>query len=264
MIPPTRSTEVNYSIETQSNSIQKISTVISVNHYSARNMILFSYQRLIMQRLTPFVLSLLCLLHPAMSYSQACGSLSNSFGPFDYTDPSSYETGLNGSSDSRLSVVERFHFFPEVENLIQAPGPAFANLDYTLRAFPNHHRALYAVSKLERQLDGKLPTKQLKGYPRSVDCYFTRAKQFKPDDPTIYLLHGIHLHTLGRHEDALTQYKSSEQLYPNSADLQYNIGLLYFELGQFELAKAHAQKAYQLGHKQLGLLNKLKQAGHWP
>lgn len=65
-----------------------------------------------------------------------CGSLQNAFGPFDYRDPA--------ARAESLQVVERYHFTADVEMLRR--GKASANvlddLNYTLRAFPNHHRAL--------------------------------------------------------------------------------------------------------------------------
>ena len=65
-----------------------------------------------------------------------CGALQNAFGPFDYRT----ERGYN------LDVVESYHFTPPVEALIRgSSGTIGGDLDYTLRAFPNHDRALNAT-----------------------------------------------------------------------------------------------------------------------
>lgn len=212
------------------------------------------------------LLWLLFLASPADA--QLCGSLQNAFGPYDYTDPAARQ-GKDGHP-AALDIVERFHFSEEVESLarIDHKGSVDArsllgDLDYTLRAFPNHHRALYAVSKLEQQV-GRLPQLQGMRWPRSAACYFERAQRFRSNDPIVHLLQGIHLHRTGSLGEALKAYQRSEKLYPNSADLQYNMGLLQFDLGDYPLAKKYAERAYELGHTKPGLRNRLARAGHWP
>lgn len=69
-----------------------------------------------------------------------CGSLQNAFGPFDYRDPE--------ARGEPLRLVESAHFTPSVESLVKGnSGTVAGDLDYTLRAFPNHHRALYSVAQ---------------------------------------------------------------------------------------------------------------------
>ncbi|MEL7448527.1 MAG: hypothetical protein AAFN78_04915, partial [Pseudomonadota bacterium] len=82
-----------------------------------------------------------------------CGPLQNAYGPFDYTNPDHVA--------KKLDRVERAHFDKGVENLkghlTNAGGKAQLKGDiaYTLRAFPNHHRALYAMIRLHIQNKGK-------------------------------------------------------------------------------------------------------------
>lgn len=72
----------------------------------------------------------------------ACGSLENAYGPFDYTNPDDFK--------NKLPLVEIAHFTPKVEGLMGGKsGYLWGDLDYTLRAFPNHHRALYAFVRYE-------------------------------------------------------------------------------------------------------------------
>lgn len=213
-----------------------------------------------------------CALVATQTRAQTCGTLDNQFGPWDYTAPDSHQKGFRDNPDwSKLSLVEMHHFYPEIENLTSRDHlgkPYYAkimgDLDYTLLAFPNHHRALYSMIKLDLQLNQQLP--QVPGFTwhRTADCYFERALRFAPKDPVVHLLHGIYLHRTDRLDDALAAYLRSEQLNPNTADLHYNLGLLYHELSDFERAKDHAQRAYQLGHRQTGLRDKLAQTGHWP
>ncbi|MBK8750328.1 MAG: tetratricopeptide repeat protein [Candidatus Competibacteraceae bacterium] len=194
-----------------------------------------------------------------------CGNISNAYGPFDYTDPEHHE--------KKLPVVEHFHFTPEVESLIRGKsGHIWGDLDYTLRAFPNHHRALYAFVRYElrerkkSQQENKPYKPQMAegGYPMTAECYFDRAIRWRPNDPTVRLLHGLFLHLSGNLEQALAEYEISERMQPNSADLQYNLGLLYFDKKQYVLAKEHAKKAYQLGYPLPGLRKKLTGVGQWP
>ena len=208
------------------------------------------------------------MLLPLSAYGQACGELTNNVGPWDYTDPDVRKCCIKGHW-SALSLVEEYHFYREIEQLTlkDHTGKVYAesivgDLDYILRAFPNHHRALNALTKLEREV-GRLPQIQNYSWPTSSQCYFERALRFRPKDPIVHLIMGTHLHLQGKLQEALQAYQRAEKLFPDIADLQYNLGLLYLDMGNFVLAKQHAEKAYQLGHKQANLYQKLKQAGHW-
>ena len=79
-----------------------------------------------------------CVCASAQALDASCGSLENAYGPYDYrTD-----------RGNRLYLVESAHFTPVVESLISGlSGPLGAELDYTLRAFPNHHRALISDAR---------------------------------------------------------------------------------------------------------------------
>ena len=69
-----------------------------------------------------------------------CGVLQNAYGPFDYRDPV--------SKRDNLPIVESFHFTPDVESLRHGrSGSVLGDLRYTLRAFPNHHRALKSMAR---------------------------------------------------------------------------------------------------------------------
>jgi Flp pilus assembly protein TadD len=97
----------------------------------------------------------------------------------------------------------------------------------------------------------------------TAETYFERAMRFAPDDGTVRLVYGIHLHKLGKLDQALELYEEAEKLQPNSAEVHYNLGLLYVAKENYRLAKIHAQRAYQLGHPLPGLRNKLVAAGVW-
>lgn len=215
----------------------------------------------------------LVLTVPTLAANPACKSqdvnkafyeASHAYGPYDYT---------NAEDRARkLPIVESSHFTPEVENLIRGvSGKVFSDLDYTLRAFPNHHRALYAFSKYELRELKKMKQQRLYkpltsrfGFPGTAECYFERAIYWRPNDPVVHLLYGIFLHLSGSLDTALKEYKVSEKIQPNSADLQYNLGLLYFDRKEYAIAKEHAIKAYKLGYPLPGLRKKLSSIGYWP
>jgi tetratricopeptide (TPR) repeat protein len=172
--------------------------------------------------------------------------------PLDYNDPDDqYQIKIN---------VERNHFTPNVEALIKGQtGDLGADLALTLRAVPNHYRALYAMSRW--QLENGFPANDERIWP--VDCYFTRALLFKPEDPTIYMLYGIYLHKAGKLHKSLEEYKNAEKYAPDLTELHYNMGLLYFDLKDYDMALIHAQKAYKQGYPLPGLRDKLIHIGKW-
>lgn len=171
-----------------------------------------------------------------------------------------------------LLLVEKTHYFDYVKMLGKPNlntsdiNLVLVNLDYTLRHFPNHHGSIYFVSQLQRKLGGTLPRKayfQIGTWHRSVDCYVERAIAFAPDDPGIYLVYGTHLHRINDMKKALEMYKKSESLDPDSVELLYNMGLLYFDLKDYDLSKKYAARAYELGYKLPGLKNKLMKINKW-
>lgn len=199
----------------------------------------------------------LASMHTAFSVAaaqdaQSCGSLENAFGPFDYTDPENFRL-------KRLDLVESAHFTPEVESLVRGASSVnpLDDIDYTLRAFPNHHRALNAVANYHLQ-------NGLQQHGRyTVECWFERAMRFKPADGNVRLVYGIFLAKKGSKEAALEQYEDALDLMPESAEAHYNIALLYMESRQYELANQHAVKAYSLGFPLPWLQNRLQELQVW-
>ncbi len=184
------------------------------------------------------------------SAALACGKLENAYGPFDYTNPSDRE--------KKLPIVEKFHFTQSVETLARGnTGSLVHDLDYTLRAFPNHHRALYAM--LRYQLKNKGPA----GAGYTMECYFDRALRLTPKDGEIYVLYGIYLHRKGDYKGALEKYKKAAELLPDSGDLHYNLGLLYIDTKKYKLAKQEADKAYASHYPLPGLKIKLRRLGFY-
>lgn len=196
--------------------------------------------------------TIVCLCGPGLSAAAGCGDLVNSFGPLDYRTMSGEHKGL----------VEGAHFTPNVETLIQGKsGYIGSDIDYTLRAIPNHPRALLAMSRLGM----KLKTTQPIGARFTTDCYFERAIRFKPDDPMPHLIYGIHLKDRNRKSEALEQLDIAAKLKKEmlSYEFPYNMALEYIGLGAYDKALPFAQKAYQLGAPFPTLRKKLEAAGKW-
>ena len=179
-----------------------------------------------------------------------CGSLANGYGPYDYR-----------THRSKLGVVEKHHFTSSVENLRAGQSSAYVggDIDYTLRASPNHHRALMALIRLEQ----KEKTQRPRGMNFPVECYFQRGERFQPTDGTVKMIYGMYLSQKGRTGDALGKLEQARALGANDANLHYNLGLVYFNLGRFDEALASAHRAYALGFPLPGLRNMLTRNGHW-
>lgn len=181
----------------------------------------------------------------------ACGNpFANSFGPYDYR----FERGQN------LKVVEDYHFNARVESLMAGQsGTVAGDLDYVLRAFPNHHRALVAMMKLGARTKGAKPA----GAQFAVECYFKRALLFKPDDAVARMIYVQYLGSNGRKPEASGELDRVVKTSPDSALTQHNAGLLYFELGEFDKALVQAHRASALGFQGQGLRAQLQAAGKW-
>lgn len=199
--------------------------------------------------------------------NEDCGSLEAAAGPYDYTNPIHRR--------DNLPIVEAAHLAPQTVSLKMGtrddPGgsPAahfkglLGDLNFTLRAFPNHPVALDAMARLHlREGSEDLRFRESRAL-YSLACWFDRAKRFKPDDYTVRMIHGIYLYRLGRYDQALEEYMIALRLAPDSAEIQYNTGLLYLKMENYEAALRHARIAYDLGYPLPGLKNALKRRGYW-
>lgn len=178
-----------------------------------------------------------------------CGPIANGYGPFDYR-----------TQRDQLKIVEDFHFKPEVEALIRgSTGTLAGDIAYTLHASPNHHRALIALVRLGE----KLKTTQPEGLIRPVECYFDRAIRFAPNDTVVRILYAQFLAKDRRTNESLQQLDVAVVQAKDNAFSHYNIGLAYFDLGQFSKALAQAHRAAALGFERTELADRLKRANKW-
>ncbi|MEO5933416.1 MAG: tetratricopeptide repeat protein [Duganella sp.] len=166
----------------------------------------------------------------------------------------------NADDREGLGVVEQFHFTPDVEGLVKGTsGPLGGDIGYTLEHFPNHHRALGAMTRLALRDKNRKPN----GASYTIDCYFERAIQFRPKDAKVRSLFGSYLLALGQADAALDQLEQAAALKPDNPTAHYNLGLIYLKKKDYDKARASADKAYGMGFPLPGLKNKLVAAGQW-
>jgi len=180
-----------------------------------------------------------------------CGGLTNHYGPFDYRT----------SNLELRERIEKFHFTPQVESLIKGQsgfkiGP---DLNYTLRVFPNHPRALLSLMRYGE----KLKSPQPQDVPLPIDCYFERALRFQPDDTTVRMIHATFLSANGRAPEALAELNKVITTAPDNPFTQYNVGLIYLDMKEYDKALVQAHKAIVQGFPQTGLRDKLAAVGKW-
>jgi hypothetical protein len=187
-----------------------------------------------------------------------CGGFTGHFGPLDF----------RSAHNEDRRVVESYHFDMEYATFMKGEvagrnraGTAnvAGGFQYTLKAIPNHPTALYAMERLGMRLNSERP--QDTEFP--LECWYVRAFKIAPDDPMVRALYGIYLANRGRKEEALHNLKIADEELPSDANMQYNIGLTYFKLNQFEAAQLSGMRAARQGFKLDGLEHMLKKAGKW-
>lgn len=189
----------------------------------------------------------------ALAHAQVepyCGQLANGYGPFDYRK----ERG------KALAIVDAYHFNSDVRSLRKGQsGSLGGDLDYILRASPNHHLALATIS----EWGVRLKTKEPPTLPRSIDCYFERASRFQPDDHLVRLLYANFLQRMNLRGEALAALEPLEKLDDLQAFTHQNLGMLLLDLGEPERALAQAWKSRDMGWTRPGLKERLEKAGQW-
>lgn len=203
------------------------------------------------------------------------------FGPYNYYKPPKGALQLVESAHMRAVIARDRH---------RGNWCAYyGNLDYTLRAFPNHPEALVLMAEY---LDVRSPCSNNNALPsskgksplelaaaiesgawreRTADYYFQKAIAYKPKDspksivnnPETHVLYGKYLYAHKRPEEALTQFKDTIKHDPRSAEAHYYLGLILFEKNDTEAAKQHFQTGYKIGQPPIELKQKLISIGQW-
>ncbi len=159
-----------------------------------------------------------------------------------------------------LAVVEGGHFQQNVEDLIHPMFNSFgADLDYTLHAYPNHHRALLTLIRLgERER-----TDQPKDSRYTIDCYLRRAIRWRSDDLIARMIYAQYLIKKDRLQDARAQLTYVGTQAGDNPFTHFNMGLIYFDMKAYDQALEQAHLAASLGMEKETLKNKLIEVGQW-
>ena len=165
----------------------------------------------------------------------------------------------------RKKLVEGAHFTLSVRKGIGGnTGSLSDDLSYVLKQFPNHHPALWVMGKLQLSNDFRpfKPGRNDYAYP-SIDCYLKRALEFRPKDTNTYLVAAIIKHKQKKFDAAEKYYQFVLKHIPEHYEAHYNIGLMYFDQGDTDLALKHAHEAYIGQYPLEGLKHKLQSIGAW-
>lgn len=189
----------------------------------------------------------------ARAQSECGNPFVNHYGPFDYRT----------ATKENLALVERVHFTPGVETMTKPATTTHANMaadvGYTLHVFPNHHRALITMTKLgERH-----KTDQPPGAKFTVDCYYQRAVLYRPDDNVARLLYVQFLGKQGKQDLVLAHLQEAQRRAGDNPVSIYNIGLVAYDVGAFDIALNQAHLAAVTGYSRKGLEERLRKSGHW-
>lgn len=170
--------------------------------------------------------------------------------------PRDYRT----ASPGERATIEAFHFTPVIEAGIRGLNSTVAGeLNFTLKALPNNHRALVTLTKIVM----RAKTDRLQGFEWPGECYFNRAIRFRPDDTVVRMLYAQFLGQLKRREEALHQLQAAVSYAGGNGLTHFNAGLVALELGEPKFATEQARLALELGFPRRELVEKLEKAGHW-
>jgi hypothetical protein len=208
------------------------------------------------------VCGVMLMAHGSAQTLAGCGSLANNYGPHDYRDWKDLPPIDPVTKEmSPLQLVEGAHFIDTCEALFKCKrGSIGADLDYTLRAFPNHHRALVAMMRY-----GELTRKAQPPDARyTVDCYFRRALVWRPEDAIARLLYVTYLNENKRVADAKVQLKEAARQAGDNPFTVYNLGMVALDLNEVDMAVDAARRSYGAGMKHPALRQRLQAMNRWP
>ncbi len=207
-----------------------------------------------------------CVLLAASASAQqvpGCGNLENAFGPFDYRPDTYVYESTYKSHKALVNIVERAHYTIETEMLVSRKTGLVvstgADLSYTLRVFPNHHKALMTLIALSEKEKTDKPRDSI----YTVDCWFRRAVTWKPDDNVAKMIYSTYLDKTNRRSEAEAQLDAAARQAGDNVFTHHNLGLVYFDMKMYDKALFHAQRTYGLGMTIPTLKEQLKSVNKW-
>jgi len=194
---------------------------------------------------------------------KVCSGGKQGYGPFDYSKRSSLPR-------YNLFIVEVAHFTPKVERLLEGESSSIeGDLNYTLRAWPNHHKALLSFTRFQLSINNNL----IKDNPKTKrkenslttppECYFQRAIKFSPNDATVYSLYAYYLKKIGHLKKSSLLYEKALSLQEHNIKIKYSYALLLIKLKKFKEANTLAKEIYSNKKAPKGLMKILKKNKHW-
>ena len=159
-----------------------------------------------------------------------------------------------------LATVEGGHYQQQVEDLIKPMFESFgADLDYTLHAYPNHHRALLTLIRLGERERTDQPFQSR----YTIDCYLRRAIRWRSDDLIARMIYAQYLIKKNRLQEARSQLSYVSTKAGDNPFTHFNLGLSYFDMKAYDQALEQAHLAAALGMENEKLKNKLMEVGQW-
>ncbi|PWV61118.1 tetratricopeptide repeat protein [Plasticicumulans acidivorans] len=191
---------------------------------------------------------------------------------FDHTKFNDYRQHVNSGNpappylgrSNLLWLVEKTHLDPFLNDPSGLQKNFTSDLLYTLQMFPNDYKALNVLIEYAENYGGEFPNPNKTPSMPDVDCLFETAVKKAPNDPIVRQLFGVRKFRRGDYEAAIENFDEANRLGLRSAELDYNLGLSYFKVGQLDKAKEYAKQAYAKGYPLLGLKKKLIEAKYWP
>lgn len=179
-----------------------------------------------------------------------CGETHNLYGPFDYRT----------AHPSQRYIVEFAHFTRGVETLTKGATGAFGHdIGYTLAVFPNHPRAMLSMERLAEKEKSDPP----KEADMTIECYYARGMSFSPDDLVFRMLYVSFLTRRNRIEEAHRFLAYVVAQAGDSAITNYNAGMLYFDMKDYDSALVQAHRALALGMSRPDLRERLESVNRW-
>lgn len=190
---------------------------------------------------------------------------------FDYTDRR-VNAPLNYHPLWHLKDIYNNHIVPlRAAMAARDRKRIMRQLVYILDRVPNDYEALYDLIRFRKMFPNEVgPNLPLAGsagrkFPATPECYFSRGIRLNPKDAVPRMLYAMYLQEIRKdYKSALAEYRKAEALRPSWSELQYNMGLLYFDMKDYKRAREHAKRAMALGLQLPGLRQKLRSVGQWP
>lgn len=134
---------------------------------------------------------------------------------------------------------EKNHLGPAIRTIQSGQyAKAWQDLDFMLRRFVNHPKALEAMAAVA----------SMTNQPPAAIPYFENAIRLYPQYALTYAQYGRYLGRIGRHDAAISNLKKATEVDPNLAVAYAWLAGVYTDIGQGPLAKEAAEQAKKLGY----------------